>query len=110
MRWSLLTLSLAFFAGSCGDDDPVGTVEAAFATRNLCDVDGDGYLAPSCGGDDCDDHNPLVYPGHGCERTGGGCTWPPCADPGPISGQPQVDSAPTMSTLVPSSGADDSPR
>lgn len=27
-----------------------------------CDVDGDGHLAMSCGGDDCDDQNPLVHP------------------------------------------------
>jgi hypothetical protein len=28
-----------------------------------CDLDGDGHRAPSCGGDDCNDKNPSVYPG-----------------------------------------------
>lgn len=27
-----------------------------------CDQDGDGYLALECGGDDCNDENPNVYP------------------------------------------------
>lgn len=29
-----------------------------------CDVDGDGYLAVSCGGNDCDDNDALRYPGN----------------------------------------------
>jgi hypothetical protein len=28
-----------------------------------CDADGDGHMAMSCGGDDCDDNNPDAYPG-----------------------------------------------
>ena len=28
-----------------------------------CDVDGDGYLVGTCGGDDCDDGNAAVHPG-----------------------------------------------
>jgi hypothetical protein len=28
-----------------------------------CDADDDGHMAMSCGGDDCDDENPDVYPG-----------------------------------------------
>lgn len=27
------------------------------------DADGDGHIAASCGGDDCNDNNPAVYPG-----------------------------------------------
>jgi hypothetical protein len=27
------------------------------------DLDGDGHAQIACGGDDCDDHNPLVHPG-----------------------------------------------
>gem|GEM_PF-5566735 len=30
------------------------------------DCDGDGYLNPVVGGNDCDDGNPNVYPGNGC--------------------------------------------
>jgi len=30
---------------------------------NTCDQDGDGYLNASCGGNDCNDKNPNVYPG-----------------------------------------------
>jgi len=28
-----------------------------------CDKDGDGFLAIECGGDDCDDNDPDIYPG-----------------------------------------------
>lgn len=28
-----------------------------------CDSDGDGFLSPECGGDDCDDTDPRVHPG-----------------------------------------------
>lgn len=28
-----------------------------------CDLDGDHYIAASCGGDDCDDANPEIHPG-----------------------------------------------
>lgn len=28
-----------------------------------CDCDDDGALSESCAGDDCDDHNDLVFPG-----------------------------------------------
>jgi len=31
--------------------------------ENTCDKDEDGYLDPACGGDDCDDEDPSVYPG-----------------------------------------------
>jgi hypothetical protein len=37
------------------------TPEAA-ADLPQCDVDGDGHLAMSCGGADCDDQNPLIHP------------------------------------------------
>ncbi len=28
-----------------------------------CDCDGDGAIAPACGGDDCDDNDERVFPG-----------------------------------------------
>ena len=28
-----------------------------------CDKDGDGYLAPECGGNDCNDNSAWIYPG-----------------------------------------------
>jgi hypothetical protein len=54
----------------CDDDDSC-TVDACdlatdecVNTTQLVDLDGDGALAPiDCGGTDCDDEDPLIYPG-----------------------------------------------
>ncbi len=68
------------WAGECantvawGDMNGDGLVDlaVAYGSSNLevylngqgChDEDGDGYLDEACGGDDCDDTDPLVYPG-----------------------------------------------
>ena len=32
-------------------------------TPDNVDLDGDGYISEACGGNDCNDRNPLVYPG-----------------------------------------------
>ena len=45
------------------EESALATVRAALATCGDCDVDGDGALAPDCGGDDCDDEEPAAYPG-----------------------------------------------
>lgn len=45
-----------------GDSD-IGRDTLFFEYDNPCDDDEDGYLDPSCGGDDCDDEDPLVHPG-----------------------------------------------
>jgi V8-like Glu-specific endopeptidase len=70
-------------SGVCGynpldtcDSSMNATVDGAFASYfddvapwldpppgGCFDVDGDGHEAASCGGDDCDDSNALVYPG-----------------------------------------------
>ena len=55
-----------------GDGDPGGPP--------ACDVDGDGYRAVSCGGDDCDDNNADVHPGDGCDGSMGSCG--ACVTPG----------------------------
>lgn len=44
-------------------DSGVGRDTLFFEYSNPCDDDEDGYLDPSCGGDDCDDEDPLVHPG-----------------------------------------------
>jgi len=45
-----------------GDSD-IGRDALFFEYSNPCDDDEDGYLDPSCGGEDCDDEDPLVHPG-----------------------------------------------
>ena len=42
--------------GGCGRDGDG-------ASNDECDLDGDGFCAPSCGGSDCNDRNQTVYPG-----------------------------------------------
>jgi C1A family cysteine protease len=44
-----------------GDSD-VGRDTLFFEYSNPCDDDEDGYLDPSCGGEDCDDEDPQVHP------------------------------------------------
>ena len=50
-------------------DDTLCTIDACDDALRMCtavvrDRDGDGALDGSCGGGDCDDGDPLVYPGH----------------------------------------------
>ena len=46
--------------------DDLATAEGLISSEadmcNVCDNDGDGSLASWCGGDDCDDDDPSVYP------------------------------------------------
>lgn len=54
---------------ACVDDGNACTVEmcvdavGCVSNGATNDVDGDGHYATSCGGDDCDDRNPLRHPG-----------------------------------------------
>lgn len=46
-----------------GADGAALQVPLIFVSGSLCDKDGDGFIALECGGDDCDDDDPTVYPG-----------------------------------------------
>ena len=50
---------------AAGDlDDPDDGAGQVYLLGIACaDTDGDGYAAAGCGGDDCDDDDPTVYPG-----------------------------------------------
>jgi len=50
----------------CGD----GIDQDCSGGDDLPDVDGDGYIAVACGGDDCDDTNPTVNPGSDLDSDG----------------------------------------
>ncbi len=45
------------------DDDCDGVADFRIAPGNLEDDDGDGFADATCGGSDCDDANPTVFPG-----------------------------------------------
>ena len=52
----------------CADTDACTTNEACDPASSVClykvlDKDGDGHPPPVCGGDDCDDSSPTVFPG-----------------------------------------------
>jgi hypothetical protein len=50
---------------SMDDDCPAGQACMSGICIELCDTDadGDGFLAAACGGMDCDDYDPTIYPG-----------------------------------------------
>jgi len=53
-------------AGNCSDgkdNDCDGLADLYDPDCGECDVDGDGYEAEICGGDDCDDTDPVVHQG-----------------------------------------------
>ena len=56
--WDLPTCS-----GAATDDDSAPTDDDDSAPCLDPDADGDGHPSEECGGDDCDDTNPLSYPG-----------------------------------------------
>ncbi len=43
-------------------DDPVAVTIVRVGTLVACDLDADGHLAASCGGDDCDDEDAAIGP------------------------------------------------
>ena len=51
---------------ACSEINDTCQVACAFSA----DADGDGHDALVCGGDDCDDNNPEVFPGNNeiCDR------------------------------------------
>ncbi len=60
--WSTSWGEEGYFKILWGDSE-VGRDTLFFEYSNPCDDDEDGYLDPSCGGEDCDDEDPLVHPG-----------------------------------------------
>ena len=66
---------LWILACGCAADEPE---QGRHVLASLeCDFDGDGFESVDCGGNDCDDSNPDVYPGHGgcpdpCDQDGDG--------------------------------------
>ncbi len=56
------------------------------------DCDGDGYLNPVVGGNDCDDADPNLYPGHGCVGVAASPVVPPQTSAAPTAASsPGVD-------------------
>ncbi len=50
--------------GGAPDTAGQGDADAEAETLTSCDRDGDGVLAPECGGGDCDDRDRARYPGN----------------------------------------------
>jgi hypothetical protein len=51
-------------SGRAGGASVSSAGSSSGGTGGCCDCDGDGYRSQAlCGGDDCDDFNPLVHPG-----------------------------------------------
>jgi MYXO-CTERM domain-containing protein len=44
-------------------EEALANLEDARELCSTCDVDGDGWLNATCGGEDCDDTDPAVFPG-----------------------------------------------
>jgi formylglycine-generating enzyme required for sulfatase activity len=71
MRSLWIIAACQVLAVACGGDESSragGTGGAAGSAdagpdADACDLDGDGFKASSCGGDDCDDHRKEVHPG-----------------------------------------------
>ena len=65
-RFSSFVLASSLLAACGGDDSPPvdgTTTEAAeTSTGVLCDADLDGFNSPECGGTDCNDADPTIYP------------------------------------------------
>ena len=79
--WDASDLSSASFYGETAPYQLVGPPSPpadyyppSFSTdKEKCDKDGDTYLDEDCGGDDCDDTDPLVYPGYPESAQMGNC-------------------------------------
>jgi hypothetical protein len=58
---------MCFLDTDCNDGDPCTTdrCESGVCAHGQPDDDGDGHAPLACNGDDCDDHNASIFPGHG---------------------------------------------
>jgi len=66
LRFTLLSLAVSALIACGGDDTSMTRDSGPPPDANPCalpDGDGDGYDRAVCGGDDCDDADPLVHPG-----------------------------------------------
>lgn len=50
--------------GPAPEIDPLCSPTRDGSCRDLCDLDSDGHRSERCGGDDCNDGNAVVHPGH----------------------------------------------
>ena len=74
------TIGTSFEFGGLDDGAPPSTkgelmsaMIGFFSNPHPCDLDGDGYEALSCGGDDCDDADPQVHPYYPENPQAGSC-------------------------------------
>ena len=58
-----LTLIAACAAPPGDTDTDTDTDTGDLPLAELCDLDSDGWIGGQCGGDDCNDRDPLVHPG-----------------------------------------------
>ena len=99
-------------ADDCDDGDPctMDQCQGGVCQHPLLDADGDGHVASQCGGDDCNDLNPEVFPGHpevcgdGSDNDCNGVA--DCFDPA-CAGDPNCGCVPNPKGEICNNGKDD---
>ncbi len=75
-----MTAYIILVAGRSGDG---GECTLTVMPGTCTDADGDSYYDPTCGGDDCDDEDPAIYPGSDLDLDGYTCPTD-CRDEDPL--------------------------